>query len=132
MRLAPVALFLAGCTSPPTGAALVELPQLRVVAPPAIRGDLVQLELINTTSTVITLPPPVCTGRLDQFSRNQWLELPGDAGPCVGLPIMIAPDEHHLFGFPTLESRPGTFRVVLTGSNGEGEFVVRSPGFAVP
>jgi hypothetical protein len=93
---------------------------------------LIHLELVNYTSSELVLQPPVCATRLEEYSHDQWFPVEPEGGDCVGLVVTVAVDASYPFGVPPLASRGGTFRAVLTGRNADGQFEVRSPGFAVP
>lgn len=125
-------VLLVACGGPPTGAALVELPQLRVVAAPPARDSLVHLEVINRTSSALLLDAPICAATLEEYSHGQWFPVERDGGDCVGIEVTVEVDGSYPFGIPPLASRGGYFRAVLTGRNADGRFVVRSPGFDVP
>lgn len=110
---------------------LIDLPELEVVTTMVPRGDLVQLEVTNSTASEVILPAPVCTTRLELFSQGQWFETPTTNPDCVGVPVSLALGANHRFGIPTPTTQVGRYRAVVTGSNGDGQFVVRSGTFTV-
>lgn len=132
-RVASVcACLLAACSSPPTGAVLVALPQVRVVAAPTARGAAVQLQVINRTESPLTLPAPACATSLEEFRRGQWFPVPRSDDACVGLDATLAVDDTLGFGVASYSARGGRFRALVSGTNAEGAFIVHSPAFEVP
>lgn len=123
-------LLAAGCGGPATGA-LIDLPDVAVVTPSVPRADLVQLEVTNSTMSEVIMPAPVCTTRLELFSQGQWFEVPATAPDCVGVEVALAVGATHRFGIPVPTTQTGRYRAVVTGSNLDGPFVVRSPSFTV-
>lgn len=124
------AAVLAGCGGSAT-APLIDIPELGVVTSTVPRGDLVQLELTNTTTSEVILPAPVCTTRLELFSQGAWFAVPATNPDCVGMEVALAIGANHRFGIPAPTSPVGRYRAVVSGSNGDGQFVVRSGTFTV-
>lgn len=130
-RVAAVVLAVAGCGGPPT-VGLVNLPDVRVLTPSVPRGELVQLEVTNSTTSEVILPAPVCTTRLELFSEGQWFAVPATNPDCVGVEVALAIGATHPFGIPVPTTQAGRYRSVVHGSNGDGTFIARSPTFTVP
>ncbi len=114
-----------------TGTPLIDIPEVEVATPTVSRGALVQLVVTNSTASEVVLPPPVCATRLEQFSANQWFEVPFPNPSCVGVEVSLAVGASHAFGFPTMPDRSGRFRAIIHGSNADGSFAIRSPTFLV-
>lgn len=120
-------LGCAGTASTP----LIDIPEVRVVTATVSRGQAVQLTVINNTASEVVLPPPVCATRLEQYSHDQWFEVPFPNPTCVGVEVSLAIGAAHQFAFPTMPDRGGRFRALIHGSTVEGSFVARSPTFIV-
>jgi hypothetical protein len=124
------AAVVSGCGGSTT-VPLIDLPDLVVTTPAVPRGELVQLEVVNTTASAVVLPSPVCTTRFELFSRGQWFDVEPTNPDCVGVPVTLAVGDRHPYGIATPAMQSGRYRMVVTGSNADGSFVVRSPAFTV-
>jgi hypothetical protein len=124
-----VFVAVGGCATP-TGA-LLDLPELRVVTPPASEGSPVVLEVVNTTPFIVSFEALACAVHLEELVGSSWQPVPPPGGDCIGLPVELSPDARHGVSIDTPPDRGGRFRARVEGSSPEGQFVIRSQPFDV-
>lgn len=129
LRDAVLVIAVGGCAAP-TGA-LLDLPELRVVTPPASEGSQVVLEVVNTTPYIVSFEALACAVNLEELVGSTWQPVPATGGECTGLPVELPPDARHGVSIDTPPDRGGRFRARVEGSSPEGRFVIRSQPFDV-
>lgn len=123
-------LLVVGCQGTPTGP-LVDLPDLEIVARPVARGGSVVVRVVNSTTSRVTLPAPLCTVRLEELIGEEWRDVPNGVIDCVGLDVVLDEGETHTFGVTIPPDRGGHYRVRIRGDHTDGAFVKRSDTFSV-
>ena len=119
------------CGGPPTGAALVELPDLVVITRPQAAGAAVHLELQNDTGAEVTVEPLPCATRIEQFRFGEWAQALPPPADCTGVPVVLPPGASQGY-LAEMPPAPGRYRAALTGTTARGTFVVQSGAFDVP
>jgi hypothetical protein len=119
--------LLLGCTDSTT-LPLVDLPDLRVVTPPASRGSPVIVEVINSTPHTVSFEALACDIRLEWLFGDSW-HLVDPGGECVGLPLDLPPGARQSVSVDTPPDQGGRFRALVAGNSPAGRFIVRSSPF---
>jgi hypothetical protein len=97
---------------------------------PDSRGEPVLVRVVNTTGSDVTLLAPACTAHLIELVGAEWRRAEAPI-PCVAVDQPLPPGGAHPFSVDTPAGRGGRFRVVVVGSNAQGEFEARSGTFTV-